>query len=128
MREKRWEYKTAHRSRHLKHGKGFPRQLVKKFDGTHLGWNRAKCLRSDFGWGACLHTKYVIGLLYKFVGKPYKDFLKVFDSRIKHIKPKTDEDLHRILKDRIGSSGHNSFYINSKGILLSSNSKTVLKR
>jgi hypothetical protein len=96
MSEKKWSVKWRDHSFRGKHGKKggsqFPRHAMNLYEGTHLGmkkkiWSRSG--RCNSGWkysGAWLRPKYIVGLLNKYVGKPYEDFKQIYDNKIKQFK------------------------------------------
>ena len=96
MRKREWSVKNKCHSfrgkRGKKGGSQYPRHTMNLFEGTHLSMkkkivNRIGDLSSGSNHqGAILHSKYIIGLLNKFVGKSYKDFRRVYDNKIKNIK------------------------------------------
>ena len=96
MRKREWSVKNKCHSFRGKCGKKggsqYPRHAMNLFEGTHLSMkkkivNRIGDLSSGSNHqGAILHSKYIIGLLNKFVGKSYKDFRRVYDNKIKNIK------------------------------------------
>lgn len=95
MSEKKWSVKYRDHSFRGKSGKKggsqFPRHAMNLFEGTHLGMRKKYYSKSHMGagWhygGAGLHSKYIVGLLNKFVGKPYEDFKQIFDNKLKQFK------------------------------------------
>ena len=96
MRKREWSVKNKCHSFRGKSGKKggsqYPRHAMNLFEGTHLSMkkkivNKIGDLSSGSNrQGAILHSKYIIGLLNKFVGKSYKDFRRIYDSKIKNIK------------------------------------------
>ena len=99
MSEKKWSVKYRDHSfrgkRGKKGGSQFPRHAMKLFEGTHLGMKKKYYSKSHMGagWhygGAGLNSKYIVGLLNKFVGKSYDDFKQIFDNKIRQFKKKYD--------------------------------------
>ena len=96
MRKREWSVKNECHSfrgkRGKKGGSQYPRHTMNLFEGTHLSMkkkivNKSGDVFSGSNYqGAILHSKYIIGLLNKFVGKSYKDFKRVYDNKIKNIK------------------------------------------
>ena len=96
MRKREWSVKNKCHSfrgkRGKKGGSQYPRHTMNLFEGTHLSMkkkivNKIGDLSSGSNYkGVILHSKYIIGLLNKFVGKSYKDFKRVYDNKIKNIK------------------------------------------
>ena len=68
---------------------GFPRQKVKEYEGTRMN-KRVHRYMTDFGWkdggNFGMIAKKTHGLMTKFVGKPYVEFLKVYNERMKYVK------------------------------------------
>lgn len=130
MRKKEWSIKSKCHSFRGKHGKKggsqYPRHTMNLFEGTHLSMKKKIANRSgnltsgDNYQGAILHSKYVIGLLNKFIGKSYKDFKRVYDNKIKNIKKydvrwyKLENCLHK--KPKI-CYFKQEFYIDENGLI-----------
>ena len=96
MRKREWSVKNKCHSfrgkRGKKGGSQYPRHTMNLFEGTHLSMKKkivnkiGDVYSGDNYQGVILHSKYIIGLLNKFVGKSYKDFKRVYDNKIKNIK------------------------------------------
>ena len=90
MSEHKWIAKYRNCSFRGRHGKKggsqFPRHQMNSFEGTHLGMRQRNKKEWHNHGGAALHSKYIIGLLNKFVGKSYYDFKQKFDNRLKNLK------------------------------------------
>ena len=96
------------------------------FEGTHLSMKKKIINKSGDVFigsnyqGAILHSKYIIGLLNKFVGKSYKDFRLVYDSKVKNIKKydirwyKLENYLH---KEPRTCYFKQEFYIDENGLI-----------
>lgn len=129
MSEKKWTLKwkgSGRRGRHHK-GKEFPRHATNLYEGTHLGMRKRIWSKSNPGCvygrrGCALRKEYIIGLLNKFVGKPFEDFKIVFDAKRRElIKGKHDvtwwklEDfLHDEPKDCYWNQ---EFYLDDNGLI-----------
>ena len=89
MSEKKWTLKwtsSGRRGRNHK-GKEFPRHATNLYEGTHLGMRKRIWSKSSSGYvygqrGCVLRKEYIISLLNRFVGKPFKDFKLVFDPTL----------------------------------------------
>ena len=130
MRKREWSVKNKCHSFRGKSGKKggsqYPRHTMNLFEGTHLSMkkkivNKIGDLYSGSNrQGAILHSKYIIGLLNKFVGKSYKDFRRVYDNKIKNIKKynvywfKLEDYLHKEPKTCYFKQ---EFYIDENGLI-----------
>lgn len=130
MRKREWSVKNKCHSfrgkRGKKGGSQYPRHTMNLFEGTHLSMkkkivNKIGDLSSGSNHqGAILHSKYIIGLLNKFVGKSYKDFRQVYDNKIKNIKKynvywfKLEDYLHKEPKTCYFKQ---EFYIDENGLI-----------
>ena len=92
MSEKKWTLKWTSRGRRGRHHKGkeFPRHATNLYEGTHLSMRKRIWSKSHSGSvygkrGCVLRKEYIIGLLSKFVGKPFKDFKIVFDAKLREL-------------------------------------------
>ena len=130
MRKREWSVKNECHSfrgkRGKKGGSQYPRHTMNLFEGTHLSMkkkivNKIGDLSSGSNYqGAVLHSKYIIGLLNKFVGKSYKDFKRVYDNKIKNIKKydirwsRLEDYLHKEPKTCYFKQ---EFYIDENGLI-----------
>ena len=130
MRKREWSVKNKCHSfrgkRGKKGGSQYPRHTMNLFEGTHLSMkkkivNKIGDLSSGSNYkGVILHSKYIIGLLNKFVGKSYKDFRRVYDNKIKNIKKydirwyKLENYLHKEPKKCYFKQ---EFYIDENGLI-----------
>lgn len=130
MRKREWSVKSKCHSfrgkRGKKGGSQYPRHTMNLFEGTHLSMkkkivNKIGDLSSGSNrQGAILHSKYIIGLLNKFVGKSYKDFRRIYDKKIKNIKKynvywfKLEDYLHKEPKTCYFKQ---EFYIDENGLI-----------
>lgn len=130
MRKREWSVKNKCHSfrgkRGKKGGSQYPRHAMNLFEGTHLSMkkkivNKIGDISSGSNrQGAILHSKYIIGLLNKFVGKSYKDFRLVYDKKIKNIKKynvywfKLEDYLHKEPKTCYFKQ---EFYIDENGLI-----------
>lgn len=130
MSEKKWSVKYHGHSFRGKSGKKggsqFPRHAMDLYEGTHLGmrkkiWSKSGRLSAGDNYGgAGLHSKYIIGLLNKFVGKPFEDFKQIFDNKLKQFKKydltwcKLSDYIHPEPKE---DYWHESFYIDEEGLI-----------
>lgn len=122
MSEKNWNLRTSHggdKRFSPGTGKNFPRHIVNNMDITHLGMGKTKYLGIYDGYrGGGLKYNYIYGLLNKFVNKPYKDFIKVFEERIKPFKSKyiyVYKDLNNVLTRNC--CRRSFFYIDDEGFI-----------
>lgn len=89
MSEKKWSLKDNMGTNYEK----FSRRMMNNFEGTHLGMSRRWTHKSgptstgflkkywrNYG---IIPRKYIIGLLNKFVGKEFNDFVNEFNQKIK---------------------------------------------
>ena len=129
MSEKKWTLKWRSSGRRGKHRKGkeFPRHATNLYEGTHLSmrkriWNKSHS-GSVYGRRGCaLRKEYIIGLLNKFIGKPFKDFKRVFDAKRRElIKDKHDITwwkLEDFLHDKPKDCYYNQeFYIDDNNLI-----------
>lgn len=100
MSEKKWTLKWASSGRRGRSHKGkeFPRHATNLYEGTHLSMRKRIWSKSSSGYvyskrGCILRKEYIIGLLSRFVGKPFKDFKRVFDAKLREII----KDKHNII-------------------------------
>ena len=130
MRKREWSVKNKCHSfrgkRGKKGGSQYPRHTMNLFEGTHLSMkkkivNKIGDLSSGSNYkGVILHSKYIIGLLNKFVGKSYKDFRRIYDSKVKNIKKydirwyKLENYLH---KEPRTCYFKQEFYIDENGLI-----------
>lgn len=130
MSEKKWSIKYHDHSfrgkRGKKGGSQFPRHAMNLYEGTHLGMKKKIWSKSggcSSGWhygGAGIQRKYIIGLLNKFVGKPYQDFKQIYDNKLKQFKKydlswsKLSDYLHDEPKDCYWKQ---EFYIDDNGLI-----------
>ena len=130
MRKREWSVKNECHSfrgkRGKKGGSQYPRHTMNLFEGTHLSMkkkivNKSGDVFSGSNYqGAILHSKYIIGLLNKFVGKSYKDFKRVYDNKIKNIKKydirwsRLEDYLHKEPKTCYFKQ---EFYIDENGLI-----------
>ena len=130
MRKREWSVKNECHSfrgkRGKKGGSQYPRHTMNLFEGTHLSMkkkivNKIGDLSSGSNYkGVILHSKYIIGLLNKFVGKSYKDFRRVYDNKVKNIKKydirwyKLENYLH---KEPRTCYFKQEFYIDENGLI-----------
>ena len=130
MRKREWSVKNKCHSfrgkRGKKGGSQYPRHTMNLFEGTHLSMKKKIINKSGDVFigsnyqGAILHSKYIIGLLNKFVGKSYKDFRRVYDSKVKNIKKydirwyKLENYLH---KEPRTCYFKQEFYIDENGLI-----------
>lgn len=129
MSDKKWSCKwtgSGRRGRTHK-GKEYPRHALKYFEGTHMGmrrrvWSKSSGIGAVWREGrAALSSKYIIGLLNKFVGKTYEEFKFVYDQKTKNLFKKYDlrwgnlEDyLHDAPKEAVW---HDEFYVDDEGFI-----------
>ena len=130
MRKREWSVKNECHSfrgkRGKKGGSQYPRHTMNLFEGTHLSMKKKIINKSGDVFigsnyqGAILHSKYIIGLLNKFVGKSYKDFKRVYDNKIKNIKKydirwsRLEDYLHKEPKTCYFKQ---EFYIDENGLI-----------
>lgn len=93
---KKFEVSRSPYARSCNHGSGFPRHVMDSFPGTYCSMRRTRFSKSSSGgwhyspknYGA-VSRRYIIGLLHKFVGKPYALCQYAFDQQVKKICGKT---------------------------------------
>lgn len=75
----------------------FPRHIINRYEGTHLGMHPIDTW-SEYKW-TWPNMKHVKGLINKFIGKPYNKFLKVWHAKIKSIdeRIKSEFNLKRVI-------------------------------
>ena len=129
MSEKKWTLKwtsSGRRGRNHK-GKEFPRHATNLYEGTHLSMRKRIWSKSHSGFvygkrGCVLRKEYIIGLLSKFVGKPFKNFKRIFDAKCRElIKSKHDViwwKLENFLHDKPKDCYlYQEFYIDNNGLI-----------
>ncbi len=60
----------------------FPRHIINRYEGTHLPMKKTYSGWDDW-YGPWINYNHVIGLINKFVNKPYNKFLKVWHAKLK---------------------------------------------
>lgn len=131
MSEKKWTLKwtsSGRRGRNHK-GKEFPRHATNLYEGTHLGMRKRIWSKSSSGYvygqrGCVLRKEYIIGLLNRFVGKPFKDFKLVFDAKCKELIKNKHNITWWKLKDFLHDTPidcylYQEFYIDNNGLIRS---------
>lgn len=87
MSEKKWSLKDNAEKVELV----YSRRMMNNYEGTHLGMSRRWTHKSgpmSTGWTKNYKNygevprKYIIGLLNKFIGKPYKDFINEYNHKL----------------------------------------------
>lgn len=128
MSEKKWscKWKGSGRRGRTHKGKEYPRHTLKYFDGTHLGMRKRifskSAIHSVYREGRpALQSKYIIGLLNKFVGKTYEEFKFTFDQKTKTLFKKyclpwckLEDYLHDSEKE---AAWHEEFYVDADGFI-----------
>ena len=129
MSEKKWTLKLESKGRRGRHHKGkeFPRHATNLYEGTHLGMRKRIWSKSNPGCvygrrGCILRKEYIIGLLNRFVGKPFKDFKIVFDAKLRELVKdkhnitwwKLEHFLHDKPKD---CYCYQEFYLDDNGLI-----------
>lgn len=122
MSEKNWTCKYTHHGR--RSGEKFPRHAIKDFDGTHMSINMYRFSKSKYSWDyrnyPAITSKYIIGLLDKYVGKSYDDFKLAFDQRTKNLYKKYPIEWCKIsdyLFDKPTELYRRSFYLDKNNII-----------
>ena len=73
------------------HKSGFPRKKVNEFDGVRLNRKAHRCMTQigwKFGGSWDIIQKQTYGLLTKYIGKPFDEFMRVYSDRMKSVKNK----------------------------------------
>jgi hypothetical protein len=122
MSEKNWSCKYTHHGRC--NGERFPRHALKDFEGTHISMGMLRSYKSKYSWGyrnyPAITSKYIIGLLDKYVGKSYDDFKLAFDQRTKNFYKKYPIEWCKIsdyLFDKPTELYRRSFYLDKNNII-----------
>jgi hypothetical protein len=122
MSEKNWSCKYTHHGR--RNGERFPRHALKDFEGTHISMGMLRSYKSKYSWGyrnyPAITSKYIIGLLDKYVGKSYDDFKLAFDQRTKNFYKKYPIECCKIsdyLFDKPTELYRRSFYLDKNNII-----------
>ena len=129
MSEKKWTLKWTSKGRRGRHHKGkeFPRHATNLYEGTHLSMRKRIWSKSNPGCvygrrGCILRKEYIIGLLNRFVGKPFKDFKIVFDAKLRELI----KDKHNIIWWKLEHFLHDKpkdcycyqeFYLDDNGLI-----------
>lgn len=75
-------FKHTGRQGRSKNRIGFPRHIINRYEGTHLPMKKTYSGWDDWH-GPWINYNHVIGLINKFVNKPYSKFLKVWHAKLK---------------------------------------------
>lgn len=114
------KFKHAGRQGRSKNRIGFPRHIINRYEGTHLPMKKTYSGWDDWH-GPWINYNHVIGLINKFVNKPYNKFLKVWHAKLKlaseHIRQ--TYSLRRIIDmEKVRHKVYSiEFYVDKDGII-----------
>lgn len=120
MSEKKWSLKDNSETVWLR----YSRRMMNKYEGTHLGMSRRWTHKSGptstqwckrwKNYGE-VPRKYIIGLLNKFVGKPYIDFINEYNHKLNSFEGvNTNDYLKYIAQSKVENDiFHEKFFHNS---------------
>lgn len=126
---KKYEESRSRYGKSVSRGSGFPRHVMDSFPGTYCSMRKTQFSKSSSGgWHyspknyAAVPRGYIIGLLHKFVGKPYALCQYAFDQHVKRTCGKTWrldfghlEDY--VCKNRKKYYWRDLFFVDEEGIL-----------
>lgn len=99
---------------------GFPRHIINRYEGTHLPMKKTYSGWDDWH-GPWINYNHVIGLINRFVNKPYNEFLKVWHAKLRSVSEciRQTYSLRRIIdmekvRHRVYSL---EFYVDKDGII-----------
>lgn len=138
MSEKKWKIdsRVPHKYRGGRRGKGseFPRRGMNEYEGERLSMSKHRLSKHKTmsynkgnGW-ASLHTKYVEGLLNKYVNRPFDEMLSEFYAKTKSLRQSRRQrmwdtqsyfsyDLEGCRHARFAQNGEKRYYVDEDGIL-----------
>lgn len=138
MSEKKWKIdsRVPHKYRGGRRGKGseFPRHGMNEYEGERLSMSKhriSKHKTMSYNKGnswASLHTKYVEGLLNKYVNRPFDEMLSEFYAKTKSLRQSRRQrmwdtqsyfsyDLEGCRHARFAQNGEKRYYVDEDGIL-----------
>lgn len=112
-------YAHAGRQGRSKNRLRFPRHIIDRYEGTHLS------MKKVHGWcywhKPWVNHKHVIGLINKFVGKPYDKFIQVWHAKLSTVNEyiKQTYNLERVIDMEMSKHKVYSikFYVDENGII-----------
>ena len=138
MSEKKWKIdsRVPHKYRGGRRGKGsdFPRRGMNEYEGEKLSMSKHRLSKHKTmsynkgdGW-ASLHTKYLEGLLCKYVNRPFDEMLSEFYAKTKSLRQSRRQrmwdtqsyfsyDLEGCRHARFAQNGEKRYYVDEDGIL-----------
>ncbi len=138
MSEKKWKIdsRVPHKYRGGRRGKGseFPRHGMNEYEGERLSMSKHRLSKHKTlsynkgnGW-ASLHTKYLEGLLNKYVNRPFDEMLSEFYAKTKSLRQSRRQrmwdtqsyfsyDLEGCRHARFAQNGEKRYYVDEDGIL-----------
>ena len=113
-------FKHTGRQGRSKNRIGFPRHIINRYEGTHLPMKKTYSGWDDWH-GPWINYNHVIGLINKFVGKPYDKFIKVWHAKLKQVSEyiKQTYNLQRMIDLTYTNHKWRSvkFYVDTNGII-----------
>jgi len=113
-------FKHTGRQGRSKNRIGFPRHIINRYEGTHLPMKKTYSGWDDWH-GPWINYNHVIGLINKFVGKPYDKFIKVWHAKLKQVSEyiKQTYNLQRMIDLQYCNHRFYSvkFYVDNDGII-----------
>ena len=138
MSEKKWKIdsRVPHKYRGGRRGKGseFPRRGMNEYEGERLSMGKHRVSKhktmsynKSYGW-ASLHTKYLEGLLNKYVNRPFDEVLSEFYAKTKSLRRSRRQriwdtqsyfsyDLEGFRHARYAGNGEKKYYVDEDGSL-----------
>ena len=117
MNRKKWKFIGKNRENNISK---FDRQTINRYPGKRLPMRRRSLNPVKNTWfykyNVWIPSKYIEGLLTKYIGKPYSEFKRKYDERTQSIRDKgvnTDEELSTYFNPRYNPD----FYVDNDGFI-----------
>lgn len=114
---KKWKFIRKNREDNISK---FDRQTINRYPGKRLPMRRRSLNPVKNTWfykyNVWIPSKYIEGLLTKYIGKPYSEFKRKYDERTQSIRDKgvnTDEELSTYFNPRYNPD----FYVDNDGFI-----------
>ena len=114
---KKWKFIGKNREDNISK---FDRQTINRYPGKRLPMRRRSLNPVKNTWfykyNVWIPSKYIEGLLIKYIGKPYSEFKRKYDERTQSIRDKgvnTDEELSTYFDPRYNPD----FYVDNDGFI-----------
>lgn len=114
---KKWKFIRKNRENNISK---FDRQTINRYPGKRLPMRRRSLnpIRNTwfYKYNVWIPSKYIEGLLTKYIGKPYSEFKRKYDERTQSIRDKgvnTDKELSTYFNPRYNPD----FYVDNDGFI-----------